>query len=276
GFAQQLISHENLGRNGAADYLSISFSATDYVGHTFGPNSVEAEDNLIRLDATLARLFAFIDKTVGLQNTVIVLSADHGVDDIPESLHADGYAAERLGGDPFKAKLNAALRQRLNVNEDLVASSLPPNLYLDPAQLHKLGLDTVTVENVLADVVRAEPGVAYVFTHAELMAGHLGNKPLLDKIQRAFHPQRSGDVIAIPQQFDYFDEAPDYYATTHGTPYSYDTFVPVIVLAPGVKAMTVREPVAPGQIAPTLSALLGTKPPSGCVCEPPLPHILSP
>ena len=82
--------------------------------------------------------------------------------------------------------------------------------------------------------------------------------------------------MAIQKQFYYFDAEPDYYAATHGTPYSYDTFVPVIVLAPGVKALTSYEPVAPGQIAPTLSALLEIKPPSGCSCDPPLPHVLPP
>src|SRR5437762_11631978 len=82
-FSQELIEHEQLGRHGVTDYLSISFSSTDYVGHFFGPSSLEAEDNLLRLDRTLARLFALVDARVGLANTLIVLSADHGTREVP-------------------------------------------------------------------------------------------------------------------------------------------------------------------------------------------------
>ena len=273
-FARELIEKEKLGGKGVPDYLSISFSSTDYVGHTYGPNSVESEDNLIRLDATLAKLFAFVDKSIGLKNTVIVLSADHGVDDIPEERSAAGYDAERFGGDALRTKLNAALRERLDVKVDLIAAVIPPGFYLDPAKVRDAKLDPVAAENALAQALRAQPGIAYAFTRTDLMAGRIGGKPLLDRVQRAFHPKRSGDVVVVPKQFYYLDEDPTYYAATHGTPYSYDTYVPVVVLAPGVEPMTSYEAVAPGQIAPTLSALLKIKAPSGCSCGAPLPHVL--
>ena len=274
-FARELIEKEKLGANDTPDYLSISFSSTDYVGHTYGPNSVEAEDNLIRLDATLAKLFTYIDKTVGLKNTVIVLSADHGVDDIPEERRGQGYDAERFGGDVLRAKLNAALRQRLGVKDDLVAAVIPPGIYLDQARLRDTKLDPAVVETALAQALREQSGVAYAFTRTDLMAGRIGGTPLLNSVQRAFHPKRSGDVVVVQKQFSFLDEDPDYYAAMHGSPYSYDTFVPIVVLAPGVQAMKSFEPVAPGQIAPTLSALLWIKQPSGCSCGAPLPHVLS-
>ncbi len=274
GFARELITKEKLGQNGVPDYLSISFSGTDYVGHSYGPNSVESEDNLIRLDATLSQLFTFIDKTIGLRNTVIALSADHGVDDIPEERKALGYETERVGGELLKAKLNEALRKRLNVTEDLVAGVIPPGIWLNQAKVRLVKLDTQAVEIALAAELRAEPGIAYAFTRTDLMAGRIGGTPLLNSVQRAFHPKRSGDVVVVPTQFYYLDDDPNYYAATHGTPYSYDTYVPVAIFAPGVKPVTSFEPVAPGQIAPTLSALLRIKPPSGCSCGPPLPHVL--
>lgn len=272
-FAQELITHEKLGKNGVTDYLSISFSSTDYIGHTYGPNSVESEDNLLRLDATLARLFAFLDKQVGLRNMVIVLSADHGGDDIPEARHSLGYDAARLGGEPLRAKLNAFLQKRFNTTEALVASITPPGVYLDRAKVAAAGLDAKAVEAALAEALRAEPGVAYAFTRTELMTGKLTHTPLHASVQRAFHPSRSGDVVVIQKQFWYFDDDPNYYAAMHGSPYRYDTFVPILLLAPGVKPATVHAPVTPGQIAPTLAALLGINPPSGCVCAPPLPHV---
>ena len=273
-FAQELIRKEKLGGGARPDYLSISFSSTDYVGHSYGPNSIESEDNLIHLDATLTKLFAFVDSTVGLENTVIVLSADHGVDDIPEERKGFGYDAERFGGDKLRAKLNEALRARLNIGIDLVADVVPPGIYFDPARLRESKLDTVVAENALAAVLRADPGVAYVFTRSDLITGRVGGTPLTDRVRHAFHPSRSGDVFVVQKQFYYFDETPEYYAAMHGSPYSYDTFVPVAVFAPGVKPMTSYEDVAPGQIAPTLSAILKIKQPSGCSCGPPLPHVL--
>jgi predicted AlkP superfamily pyrophosphatase or phosphodiesterase len=271
-FARELITHEKLGATGVTDYLSISFSATDYVGHSFGPNSVESEDNLLHLDATLTKLFAFIDKTIGLRNTIIVLSADHGADDVPEERKAEGYDAERIGGEKFRARLNALLKDRLYGADGLVAAVIPPNVYLDRAKIAAAHLDAAVVESTLADAVRTEvPGVAFAFTRSDLLAGRIGHTALLDRVQRAFHPTRSGDLVVIQKQFWYFDDDPDYYAAMHGSPYSYDTFVPILLLAPGVKPATVREPTAPAQIAPTLATLLRIRPPSGCACDPPLP-----
>lgn len=272
-FARELITKEKLGSNGVTDYLAISFSATDYVGHSFGPNSVESEDNLLYLDATLAKLFAFVDKTIGLRNTIIVLCADHGADDVPEERKAEGYDAERIGGQKFHARLNELLKDRFNGADGLVASVVPPNVYLDRAKIAAAHLDAAVVEAALADALRSEPGIAFAFTRSDLLAGRIGHTALSDRVQRAFHPTRSGDVVVIQAQFWYFDEAPDYYATMHGSPYSYDTYVPILLLAPGLKAQTVRTPTAPAQIAPTIAALLGIRPPSGCACDPPLPGL---
>jgi predicted AlkP superfamily pyrophosphatase or phosphodiesterase len=273
-FARELIVKENLGKNGVTDYLSVSFSATDYIGHAYGPNSIESEENLIRLDATIAQLLSVVDKTIGLRNVVIALSADHGVDDIPEERKAAGFDSERFGDQKMREKLNAALRARLNISEDLVDVLLPPNIYFNQTALAASKVERKVAEDALAAEMRAEPGVAYVFTRSDLMAGRIGKTPILDSVQRAFHPKRSGDVIAIQRQMQYFDDTPFDYAATHGTPYSYDTFVPVVVYAPWVKGMWSFEPVGPDQIAPTIAAILKIRPPSGCSCGPPLPHVL--
>lgn len=272
-FARELIVQEKLGQKGVTDYLAVSFSATDYVGHSFGPNSVESEDNLLRLDATLARLFAFIDKTIGLRNTVIVLSADHGADDVPEERKAEGYESARFGGEPLRARLNTALKERFNGADGLVGSLVPPGLYLDRQKIAAAHLDATAVEAALAEVARNEPGVAFALTRTDLMAGRIGHTPVLDRIQRAFHPTRSGDVIIIQKPMWYFDDDPDYYAATHGSPYSYDTFVPILLFGQGVEAATIHAPAAPAQIAPTLAGMLGIRPPSGCACDPPLPGV---
>lgn len=274
-FAEELMTQEKVGQNGVTDYLSIAFSATDYVGHSYGPDSVESEDNLLHLDVTLARLFKFVDETVGLRNTVIVLSADHGVEDVPEERSQDGYDAGRVGGRPLREQLNDALKRRMSTPDDLVLALVSPNVYLDRQKMAEDHLEPTTVEAALAEIARATPGIAYAFTRSDLLAGRVGESPLIARVQRSFVPAHSGDVILIAKPLWQLSDPPNADAATHGSPYSYDTYVPIVFLAPTTKPATVYESVAPEQVAPTLALLLGTKPPSGCICDPPLPHALN-
>ena len=112
-FTLALLEAEEVGQRGHTDFLSISFSATDYIGHAFGPNSLEAEDNVLRLDRLLARLFAAVDEAVGLDKTLIVLSADHGVQVAPEYAAEHGIPSGRIGTRSARDALNAALAKRL-------------------------------------------------------------------------------------------------------------------------------------------------------------------
>lgn len=262
-FVRELVTRERLGQGGFTDYLAISFSATDYVGHTYGPNSVEYEDNLIRLDSLLAALFSFIEKQVGPGKVLIVLSADHGVDDIPEERAKDHMDADRLGGRAaIRDAANAFLQARFNVDQ-LVADYVPPGLYLDRGKIAAAKLDFLVVESALAEHARTIPGVAYAVTHSDLMSGNIAHTAVMDRVARAFHPDRSGDVVLIQKQFWYMDSDWERYAAMHGSPYSYDTYVPVIFFGTGVAARQVSRAVEPASIAPTLAALLHIKPPSG-------------
>jgi hypothetical protein len=131
-FAKDLIVAENLGEDGATDYLSISFSSTDYVGHFFGPSSLEAEDNLHRLDRTLAELLAFVDKKVGLDHTLIVLSADHGASEAPGYLHSLGIGGGYFSFDEVdKTEGIAALKAEFGVAGELINQFFQPYLYLN-------------------------------------------------------------------------------------------------------------------------------------------------
>jgi predicted AlkP superfamily pyrophosphatase or phosphodiesterase len=273
-FARELITQEKIGKGDATDFLSISFSATDYIGHAFGPNSVEYEDNLLHLDATLAEFLDFVDHTVGLAHTVIVLSADHGVDDIPEERRALGFNAQRIYPTKFRDKANESLKARFNVTDDLVIAFVPPGFYLDRAKITTLKLDPIVVENTLAETLRQFPGVAYAFTRTALLSGELTHTPMLDKVQHAFHPTRSGDVVIVQEQFWYMYPDAEAYAAMHGSPYSYDTFVPIIWVSSDIKPSVVHEAVEPAQIAPTLCALLGIRAPSGCKSPQLLPGIV--
>jgi len=274
-FASELIAREKIGQGDTTDFLSVSFSATDYIGHAFGPNSVEYEDNLLRLDATLANLLDYVDRTIGLAHTVIVLSADHGVDDIPEERRALGYNAQRMYPDKYRAKANESLKAHFNVTDDLVAAFIPPGFYLDRSKVSALKLDPGAVEDALAEILRQVPGVAYAFTRTALLSGEIARTPMLEKVQRAFHPTRSGDVVIAQAQFWYMYPDADAYAAMHGSPYSYDTFVPIIWVAPGIKPGVVYEAVEPAQIPTTLCALLSIRPPSGCRSTQLLPGVLN-
>jgi predicted AlkP superfamily pyrophosphatase or phosphodiesterase len=263
-FVRELIAREEVGQRGPVDYLSVSFSATDYVGHTYGPNSVEYEDNLIRLDATLAALFAYVDQKIGAGRTIVVLSADHGADDIPEHRALDHYDADRLASQAaIRDGASAFLKSRLNSSENFVVNYVPPGLYLDHTKLTQAKVDVRLAENALAEYGRTIPGIAFALTRSDLISGNVARTPLMNRIERGFHPERSGDVVLIQKQFWYMDTLPTRYAATHGSPYNYDTHVPVIFYGPGIQRAQIARDVEPGSIAPTLAALLRISPPSG-------------
>ena len=276
GFAKALIVNEQIGQDAVPDYLAISFSSTDYVGHLFGASSLESEDNLVRLDRTLAELFAFVDEKVGLQNTLIVLSADHGQPEVPGHLHELGIQeAAYFDTDALdKAPAIAALKQRFGIGKALIKAFFQPYLYLDRELIREKGLDQAAVEQALAEELQKFDGVATAVSASALRTGGLPDTLLMRSILRNFHPKRSGDVILVfePNVFiNDFDGLT--VASTHGSPWRYDTFVPVMFAGDGIEARTVSRPVTPYDIAPTLATRLGVKPPSGAIGEP-LPEVL--
>ena len=250
------------------DYLAVSFSSTDYVGHLFGASSLESEDNLARLDRTLAALFAYIDAKVGLDHTLIVLSADHGQPEVPGRLHELGIeSAQYFDTEALDtAPAIAALKERFGLGEELIEAYNHPYVYLNRDLIRAQGLDQAEVERAVADELLTFDGVAAAVSSTALRAAGLPDTLLMRAILRNFHQTRSGDIFVVfePNVFIAdFDGLT--VASTHGSPWRYDTFVPVIFAGNGVKPARVDRPVTPYDIAPTLSAYLGVKPPSGAV-----------
>jgi len=275
-FAKTLLDKERLGQNDQPDYLAVSFSSTDYVGHLFGASSLESEDNLARLDRTLADLLAYVDEKVGLKNTLVVLSADHGQPEVPGHLHALGIE----GGHYFdtksldRAPAIAALKKKFGVGEELIEAFFQPYVYLNRKLIQEKGLDQAEVEWVVAAELEKFAGVAAAISSTALRSGGLPDTALTRAIQRNFHSKRSGDIYLVfePNVFiNDFDGLT--VASTHGSPWRYDSFVPVIFAGAGLTPGTVTRPVTPYDIAPTLSAYLGVKPPSASIGEP-LPEVL--
>jgi predicted AlkP superfamily pyrophosphatase or phosphodiesterase len=275
-FTKTLIENENVGQGDDVDFLAVSFSSTDYIGHLFGPSSLESEDNILRLDRILAELFEFVDKKVGLENTLIVLSADHGAPEAPEYMTSIGMEAGRFDFAYFREQgpLNKVLMERFG-RDDLIATHSHPYLYLNMAAIDEAKLDIEEVERFIADEVMKIPGIAYAQTRSDLLAGRISNAPLQVQIRRNFHPSRSGNIHMIQEQYWFLhstDEAQkmglDGIAAIHGSPWTYDTYVPIFFAGNGIPAQTITRRVSPTDIAPTIAKYLNIKFPSGSIGDP--------
>lgn len=275
-FAKALLINEQLGQDDTPDYLAISFSSTDYVGHIFGASSLETEDNIAHLDHTLAELFTFIDKEIGLKNTLIVLSADHGQPEVPGHLHELGIGNAHYFDTKALDKTPAitALKKRFGIGEELIEAFFQPYLYLNHDLIREKGLDQAEVEQAVAEEMLKFNGVAYAVSSTAMRMDNLPDTLMTRSILRNFHPKRSGDIYLVFEPNVFINDFEGLIvASTHGSPWRYDTFVPVIFAGAGLPAGTVSRSVTPYDIAPTLAAYLGVKPPSGAIGLP-LPEVL--
>ncbi len=264
-FAKALIVAEKLGQDDVTDYLSVSFSSTDYVGHLFGPSSLETEDNLLRLDRTLADLFAYVENKVGLKNTLIVLSADHGAPEAPGYLNSLGMDAKYVQPDQWdKDPAIKALKQKFGLGQELIHSYSHPYIYLNREVVRRSGLDQAKVEKAVADALMKFDGVALAVPSTALAEGNLPDTPLIRSVLRNYSPKRSGDIFVVFQPNHFINEFDGLIVTsTHGSPWRYDTFVPVVFAGSHLATLHVYRSIETVEVAPTLAAIVGTNPPSG-------------
>ena len=269
-FAKELVKNEKLGQDSVPDYLAISLSSTDYVGHLFGPASLESEENLLRLDRTLADLLDFIDKTVGLESTLIVLSADHGTPEAPEYMAEKGMLTGRLNLDALDySELDAELKKRFDIGKEVIKMTFHPYVYLDRELIQKKNLKLEDVSQVVARELIEIDGIAYAIPSTDLAAGRVPDaSPIARQVLRNFNPKRSGDVYIIYEPHWGATATGDVALVNHGSPWVYDTYVPIIFSGWNISAKKVRRQVETVDIAPTLALLLETKLPSGSVGKP--------
>jgi len=262
-FSKALVANEKLGQNEIPDYLAVSFSGVDAVNHFFGPSSLENEDVVLQLDRTLADLFAFIEKSVGLDHTLVVLSSDHGMADMPEYMTELGYRAGRLDPDEITAAANR-VGEKLGVN-DVVRFFYRPYLYLDDTRIAAAGADRVNVEQAVAGALTDFEGIALAAASSSLSANE--TDPLVAAVRNNHHVTRSGDIYVIQEPYWFlFDKGP--VAVMHGSPWRYDTHVPIIFMAAGIEPQTVHRRVHPVDVAPTIAGLLGLTPPASALGSP--------
>ena len=264
-FAKTLIENEAIGEDNVTDYLSVSFSSTDYVGHVFGPSSLEAEDNLLRLDKTLADLFTFVEKKVGLKNTIIVLSADHGSPEAPPQVNDYGIEADYVDPESWdKTAGIEKLKKEFGIGKNLIQAFNPPYIYLNKQVIKEKGLDLARVEEVVANEIMKFKGVNNAISSTALLEGRVANTEDMRLILNSHNVKRSGDIFILfePNWFiNDFDGLT--VACTHGSLWNYDTFVPVIFVGMDLKPQKVYRKIETVDVARTLSAYVDVKPPSG-------------
>jgi predicted AlkP superfamily pyrophosphatase or phosphodiesterase len=259
-FAKAAIESEHLGADDTTDLLTISFSANDLVGHAYGPYSHEVQDITLRTDRTLAELFNYLDQKIGFDRVVIALTADHGVAPVPE--HARQYG---LGGKIERRSVNDAVENALDKSfgdETWIQAFVYDNVYLDEAVIERRKIAVEDVERVASQAVMKVAGLAECFTRSQILSGRLPQTKIARSVANGFHAQRNGNLVVVPQPFFFIAEG---ITTTHGTPYIYDTHVPVIFYGAGIAAGAYYEASSPADIAPTLAALLKIEFPSNSV-----------
>lgn len=262
-FARAAVEGENLGKNpaGVPDLLGVSLSAHDLANHAFGPESKVSHDHLQRLDRMLAGFFTYLDKRIGMDNVLVVLTADHGFPNVPEfSSGTQRIEAQRIDGKKLVADLNAQLASRFGVDK-LVSAYLMPNIHLDTTLIEQQKLRRADVEEAASRFLLSQKGIADVFTRTQFESGAVNGTRIATLMRRAWNRELSGELMLVTKPYWYFGSGT---GTSHGAPYAYDTNVPLIMLGKQwIKPGAYSQYAEVVDIAPTLSFLLRVRPPAG-------------
>jgi arylsulfatase A-like enzyme len=272
--AAGLLAEEPLGRDEMPDLLSVSFSATDAIAHAFGPESLEYEDQLIRLDAAIGRLFSAVRARIPDEQVLYVLCSDHGGPETPAHLRALGLPAGKHDSAAIVSDLNAALEQTYGAGAAFVQAFTNPALWLDETAISQRGLHVSDVAERVRNLVRTLPGVMRAYTRDQLATGEVAGDPIDQRVLASFDAERTGHVYLVPDTGWLLATESGSLASMHGTPHRYDTDVPLAFYGAGIRAGVHARIADPRDIASTLAVLLGVKAPSGASGVP-LPEVLA-
>jgi predicted AlkP superfamily pyrophosphatase or phosphodiesterase len=281
-FAEEAITNERLGEDDDTDVLSVSFSANDYVGHRFGPYSQEAMDMSLRVDRQIGTLLDYVDARIGLQNAVVVFTADHGASPVPEQAALMNLPGRRYQKADLRQIVEEGLKARyarpdrpatdyiqtFTNKEEIEPGLINGNFYLDRAALKRDGIDLDECERVVGELSLRMPGAVRYFTRAQLENGLIpSSDAIARRVLHGFYPPRSGDVIVVFEPYNILFDLPDdptdpRSTATHGSAYSYDTHVPLIIMGRDFAAGSYTQAATPADIAQTLAGLLSVQAPS--------------
>jgi hypothetical protein len=243
-----------MGEDSYTDILAIGFAGTDVVGHTYGADSQEIMDQLLRLDLVLARLFKEVEAQAGLNNTLIVLTADHGVLPLVENLKAKGIDARRASPTVLQTAVKQALDQRFPGIDNLFVFSAP-DFYLNEETMRRHNLDRKDVERTATAALLGTRLVENVYTHNDLTSTAASSDPFLPLFRNAFFAPRSPHLTVLLKKYVYLSSLVG--GTGHGTAFDYDRHVPIVFMGAGVKPGRYSQACGPEDIAPTLALMLG-------------------
>jgi predicted AlkP superfamily pyrophosphatase or phosphodiesterase len=268
-FTKAAITGEQMGKDDVPDFLCVSYSTPDILGHAVGPRSVELEDMYIRLDKNIEDLLKTLDTQVGSQGYTLFLSADHGVADVPQYLKDIQVPAGYFNEEYALAKVNEYL-SAFYPGKKLVERISNAQVYLNHQAFEgnprATGLDMFVVAELAGKFLLTIDGIANYYTEAVIKQSDYNEGGIKGKIIRGFHAKRSGDIALVlePAWF----EGNSVQGTTHGSAYAYDTHVPLLLFGHGIKKGVSHKPYAISDIAPTLSVLLQIMFPNGCTGQP--------
>lgn len=259
------IQGEKLGNNpnGVTDMLCISYSSTDYVGHVFGPNSLETEDTYIRMDKTLGDLIDYLEKNIGKENFILFLTADHGVAPIPDFVQQYKFPAGHFDYKSYEKQLSEFLIKKYG--EDFLLAYVNQNVYLDEGKIQQKNLSLSEVEKEIVLWSLDFPNVHSAINKHSLIFHEYKELPFAN-IQKGFFPQRSGNVVIVYQS-NYFDDEYGKTGTTHGACYTYDSQVPLVFYGAGIPKGKSIEQAYITDIAPTVASLLKINRPAASIGE---------
>jgi predicted AlkP superfamily pyrophosphatase or phosphodiesterase len=256
--AEEAVKAEQLGRRSATDLLVLSFSSNDFIGHQYGPDSDQVRDVSVKTDQVLGKLFGFLESRVGMANVTVVFSADHGVAPVPEINAEHKMPGGRISFAAVADAVEKALTQKFGEGKWIVGAP-EATIYLNRDLMKSRKLTEEEVEREAAQAALSLPHVFRVYTREQLLRGCPMEDSVGRRVMHGFSMRRGADVYVLPEPYYLAGAA----RTTHGTPFGYDTHVPVIFMGPGIKAGRFHECIAVNDVAPTLATLLGIEIPSG-------------
>jgi hypothetical protein len=266
--AEKAITAESLGADDIPDLLSLSFSSNDAVGHAWGPDSQEVLDVTLRSDRIMKRLLDVLDEKVGKRKYVLLMTADHGICPLPEVSRKQGREAARVQ-PATAAKVEAFLAEKYGKESGKwVAAVAGPWVYLNAKTVKAAGVKPTEVEEALAGWLAKQEGVQTAYTRTALTVGIPATDTTGQMVARSFRPERCGDVYVLLKPY-YLPSAALGTGTTHGSPWEYDTHVPLVVYGTGVLPGVHKERVSPLAAATILSEAAGVKPPVGATTTTP-------
>jgi len=267
--ARAAVEKEKLGSGRATDLLALSLSSIDEVGHILGPDAPGTRDTILRADRAVADFLRFLDRRIGLANVWVAFSADHGIAPLPEVAQQYRLRAGRVSRQTVVEQIESKLNQAYAVSpgqpaggaeEKWVVYYSPPHLYLNQKRIRQRRLDAAQVARRAAEALLELEGIGAVFTRAEL-AGCRGGTDLLGKVCLAYYFERGGDLFVVFQPYWMHELSDHPKGTWHGTHYSYDTHVPLLLWGAPFRAGIYYTPSSPADLSVTLAAALGINAP---------------